>query len=226
MYTILKYTAFIVLLMESCTNKQNTLFEKVTAQYANIYFNNKITPSDAVNAFTFTNFYNGGGVGIGDFNKDGLQDVFFTGNQESCRLYINKGDFKFEDITQAAGVSTDRWCTGVSVADVNQDGWDDIYICVASHPTFKNTRNLLFINQKTANPTFKEEAQLYGLDYEGFTTQTVFFDYDLDGDLDAYMLNTAPDVQNPNVLRPAINNGTYPSTDKLFRNEGLKEGHF
>ncbi len=215
---------FITLALLSCS-KEDTLFQKVDADDSEIHFINKITPDDSLNAFTFTNFYNGSGVGVGDFNHDSLPDLFFAANQVSSRLYINEGNnngepFKFQDLTEAAGVTTDRWCTGVSIVDINQDGWDDIYLSVAAHKTFKNSRNLLFINQKTKNPTFKEEAAKYGLDFAGFTTQTAFFDYDLDGDLDAFLLNTAPDLQSPNNLRPAINDGRYPSTDRLFRNEG------
>jgi enediyne biosynthesis protein E4 len=217
------FTMF-TLLIWGCQKKSDTLFEKISAQQSQIHFNNKLTPTETLNAFTFTNYYNGGGIGVGDFNKDSLPDLFFSGNQVSCRLYLNQGNFQFEDITDKAGVTTDRWCTGVSIIDINQDGWDDIYVSVAHHSSFKNTRNLLYINQKTPTPTFKEEAQLYGLDYDGFTTQTAFFDYDLDGDVDAYMLNTAPDLQNPNILRPAVNNGTYPSTDKLFRNDHTATG--
>ncbi len=212
-------------LLVGCQNDPATLFKKIDADDSNIHFINKISPNDTLNAFTLTNFYNGGGVGVGDFNHDSLPDLFFTANQVSSRLYINEGNrngkpFKFRDQTEVAGVTTDRWCTGVSVVDINQDGWDDIYLSVAKTPVSDLSRNLLFINQRTQEPTFKEEAGRYGLAFEGFTTQTVFFDYDLDGDLDAFLLNTAPDVQNPNNLRPAINNGTYPSTDRLFENEG------
>ena len=207
-----------------CHTKPKRLFEKIDADESGIQFTNTLTPTDSLNAFTFTNFYNGGGVGVGDFNRDGRPDLFFTGNQESCRLYMNQtpagqSNFRFKDVTDAAGVRTNRWCTGVSVVDINQDGWDDVYVCVAAHPTMRQVRNLLFINQKTASPTFREEAALYGLDYAGYTTQAAFFDYDLDGDLDAFLLNTAPDVQNPNYLRPAINDGSYPSTSRLFRND-------
>jgi len=215
---------FIVFLgLVGCQQNADTLFTKIEG--SGVHFTNALTPTDSLNAFTFTNFYNGGGVGVGDFNRDGRPDLFFTGNQESCRLYLNqtpKGTsaIQFTDITDQAGVRTDRWCTGVSVADVNADGWDDIYVSVAAHPALRQSRNLLFINQRTANPTFREEAAAYGLDYEGFTTQAAFFDYDLDGDLDVFLLNTAPDVQNPNYLRPAIHDGSSPSTDRLFRNEG------
>lgn len=209
---------------------RDTLFNQVDPDDSGVTFSNKLTPDSLLNAFTFTNFYNGGGVGVGDFNRDGKPDLFFTGNQVSCRLYLNQTEttigqlarLRFEDVTEAAGVQTDRWCTGVSVVDVNADGWDDIYVCVAAHPALKKTRNLLFINQRTANPTFREEAAKYGLDFEGFSTQATFFDYDRDGDLDCFLLNTAPDLQNPNYLRPAINNGSYPSTDRLFRNLTLE----
>ncbi|MEZ0485203.1 FG-GAP-like repeat-containing protein [Fibrella aquatica] len=201
------------------------LFDKIDASQSGLTFANTLTPNDSLNAFTFTNFYNGGGVGVGDFNHDGKPDLFFTGNQVSCRLYINQSNsqsgLSFADVTESAGIQTDRWCTGVSVVDINQDGWDDIYVSVATHQTMRQNRNLLFINQKTASPTFREEAKAYGLDFAGYTTQAAFFDYDLDGDLDAFLLNTAPDVQNPNYLRPAINDGSYPSTDRLYRNEGI-----
>ncbi len=206
--------------------KTDLLFEKITPAHSNIHFNNQLSPDATLNAFSFTNFYNGGGVGVGDFNHDGLPDLFFTGNQVSSELYLNRGNFKFESITEKAGVKTDRWCSGVSIVDINQDGWDDIYLSVAQGPGLKNSRNLLFINQKTSNPSFVESAQAYGLDYDGFTTQSAFFDYDLDGDLDAFLLNTAPDLQNPTTLRRQMNNGFYPSTDKLLRNEGIgKDGH-
>ena len=221
------YIILVLIFLAGCT-KDDTLFQKIDADDSGIQFINKITPNDSLNAFTFTNFYNGGGVGVGDFNHDSLPDLFFAANQETSRLYINEANrngepFKFKDLTEAAGVTTDRWCTGVSVVDLNQDGWDDIYLSVAAHKTFQNSRNLLFINQKTKEPTFKEEAAKYGLDFNGFTTQTAFLDYDLDGDLDAFLLNSAPDLQSPNNLRPAVNDGKYPSTDKLFRNEGKDE---
>ncbi|WP_077921083.1 FG-GAP-like repeat-containing protein [Spirosoma sp. 209] len=230
MYSMPKALVLFSILMAGgivgCQPKPEPLFDTIEASESGIDFANTLTPSDSLNAFTFTNFYNGGGVGVGDFNHDGKPDLFFTGNQESCRLYINQtpagsSDFRFADATDAAGLRTRRWCTGVSVVDINQDGWDDLYVSVAAHPALRETRNLLFINQKTASPTFREEAAAYGLDFAGYTTQAAFFDCDLDGDLDVFLLNTAPDLQNPNYLRPAINNGTYPSTGRLYRNEGF-----
>ena len=136
-----------------------------------------------VNEYT----YMGGGVGIGDFNNDGLQDIFFAGNQVSSKLYINKGNLRFEDITQKAGVPTNTWCTGVSVVDINNDGWPDIYVSVSGRVAGIREKILLFINQH--NLTFKEEAAEYGLADTSYSTQAVFFDYDKDGRLDMYLLN-------------------------------------
>lgn len=218
---------FILLasMLLTCQKEQH-LFDKISPSRSGIHFNNQLTPNTELNAFTFTNFYNGGGVGVGDFNHDGLPDLFFTGNQVSSALYLNQGNFQFKDITESAGLKTERWCSGVSVIDINQDGWDDIYVSVAQGPGLKSSHNLLFINQKKTNPSFVESASAYGLDYDGFTTQSAFFDYDLDGDLDAFLLNTAPDLQNPSTLRRTMNNGNYPSSDKLYRNEGPgPDGH-
>ncbi|RYU94304.1 VCBS repeat-containing protein [Emticicia agri] len=214
-----------LLFLSGCKTEPNKLFEKLSGSKTGVDFINTLKDNENLNAFTFTNFYNGGGVGIGDFNNDGFDDIFFTGNQVSCELYMNKGDLKFEKITKAAGLTTDRWCNGVSIVDINNDGWDDIYISVAYHPSMANTHNLLYINQKTPVPTFKETAAAYGLDYAGYSTQAAFFDYDIDGDLDVFLLNTSPDTQNPSYLRPPINDGSHPSTSKLFQNYGIADNH-
>lgn len=224
----MKPTLIILLcltLLSGCRTNTNKLFEKLPGSETGIDFINTLKSGEDLNAFTFTNFYNGGGVGIGDFNNDGLDDIFLTGNQVSSELYLNKGQFRFGKITKEAGLTTDRWCNGVSVVDINNDGWDDIYISVAYHPSMANTRNLLFINQKTPTPSFKEAAADYGLDYAGYSTQAAFFDYDIDGDLDVFLLNTSPDTQNPSYLRTSINDGTHPSASKLFENYGLINGH-
>lgn len=218
-------TLAYLLFLSGCNTKPNKLFEKISSSKTGVDFVNRLEANEDLNAFTFTNFYNGGGVGIGDFNNDGLDDIFFTGNQVSCELYLNKGQLKFEKITKQAGLTTDRWCNGVSIVDINNDGWDDIYISVAHHPSMSKTQNLLYINQKTPIPTFKEAAAAYGLDYAGYSTQAVFFDYDIDGDLDVFLLNTSPDIQNPTYLRPAINDGSHPSTSKLLQNYTLIDGH-
>ncbi|WP_420148029.1 VCBS repeat-containing protein [Spirosoma sp.] len=213
--------------LNACQTSTPTLFEQLSSSQTHITFSNTLTPSEALNGFTFTNFYNGGGVGVGDVNNDGFADVFFTGNQVSCRLYLNQGNqtkdaFSFDDITESAGLTTDRWCSGVAMTDINQDGWLDIYVSVASHSALQRTENLLFINQglKNGKPVFREMAKAYGLADPAFTTQSAFFDYDRDGDLDVFLLNTAPDFQNPSHVRPVVSNGTHPSTGRLYRNEG------
>ncbi|GAB3890694.1 VCBS repeat-containing protein [Larkinella knui] len=217
----------LTVLCTACRQSEPPLFEQLPSGKTGITFANNLQPTDQLNAFSFTNFYNGGGVGVGDVDNDGKPDVFFGGNQVSCRLYLNRIDstthqWKFEDVTEAAGLTTNRWCTGISMADVNGDGWLDIYVSVARHAALPHSENLLFINQgvKKGKPVFREMAAAYGLADAAFTTQAAFFDYDLDGDLDAYLLNTGPDLQNPNYLRPTINDGSYPSTGKLYRNEG------
>lgn len=174
----------------SCkTKKSETLFEEVNTS---IDFTNKLVESDAFNVFKYRNFYNGGGVATGDLNNDGLPEVFFTANQSANKLYLNKGNFEFEDITQKAGITYDgEWSTGVVFVDINADGWLDIYVCNAGNMLQKEKRkNKLYLNNK--NNTFTEAAAQYGLDNDGYSTQASFFDYDLDGDLDCFLVNNSP----------------------------------
>ncbi|HET7118887.1 MAG TPA: VCBS repeat-containing protein, partial [Hanamia sp.] len=180
---------FFVVNLFSCTTspkREGLYFNILPASETGIDFKNTIVENDSTNMFVNEYTYMGGGVGIGDFNNDGLEDIFFAGNQVSSRLYINKGNFHFEDITKKAGVSTDSWCTGVSVIDINNDGWPDIYVCVSGKVPGSKRRNLLFINQR--NLTFKEEAAEYGLADTSYSTQAVFLDYDKDGRMDMYLL--------------------------------------
>ena len=204
--------------------KQNQLFSFLSSDKSGINFTNTIDetklPGDALNEFA----YMGGGVGIIDVNNDGLKDLFFCGNQVSSKLYLNKGDNKFEDITQSAGVSTNDWISGVSVVDINADGYDDIYLCTYGKTLGTHSSNLVFINQH--NNTFKEEAADYGLADTSYSTQAVFFDYDKDGDLDMYLANYMLNASySANYLFPKNLSGYSPANDKLYRNDGNKNGH-
>ena len=166
---------------------QKTGFTKVFDQTSNITFSNDITENDSVNITMYDYLYNGGGVGVGDFNNDGLQDLFFTGNFVDDKLYINKGDFVFEDVTASAGINKNGWSTGVCIFDVNGDGLDDIYVCRSGW--FKDSeklKNVLYVNQ--GNLKFIEQSEKYGLDLIGHHTQAAPLDFDRDGDLDLYVM--------------------------------------
>ena len=185
-----------------------------------VTFSNNLVYTDTLTVLDFEYLYNGGGVGIGDINNDGLQDIYFSGNMTSGKLYLNKGDWKFEDITEQAGVATSVWVNGVSMVDINQDGFKDIYLCVAgTRNTPKDkTNNLLFINN--GNSTFTESAALYGLQGTGHNIQSTFLDYDRDGDLDVYLLRNAFVEYSRNRARPKSVKGESSTTDQLYRNNG------
>lgn len=179
-----------LLLSIGCREKVEKPFELL--QDTGIDFSNDLLESDSFNIIQYLYYYNGGGVAAGDVNNDGLPDLFFTGNETSNRLYLNQGDFQFKDITRTAGVgSTTEWSTGVSMVDINGDGWLDIYVCQLGDYKGKKGRNRLYINQgeQADGVVFREAAADYGLDFSGFATQAAFFDFDLDGDLDVYLLN-------------------------------------
>ena len=197
-------------------------FSFLPSSETGIDFKNTITENDSLNMFVNEYTYMGGGVGVGDFNNDGLEDIFFAGNQVSSQLYINKGNMKFENITQKAGVATSSWCTGVSIVDINNDGWPDIYVCVSGRVPGQKRKNLLFINQH--NLTFKEEAEEYGLADTSFSTQAVFFDYDKDGRLDMYLLNHNLNDNRPNDIILNKIDSNSQAADKLFHNEGIPTG--
>ena len=174
----------------SCKEKQDeSLFQLMDK--TGIDFNNKVEDGKTENSFLFRNFYNGGGVAIGDINNDGKADVFFTSNMGDNKLYLNKGNWQFEDITPNTGFRQDSmWSTGVVLVDINHDGWLDIYVCNSGHMSSGNRRNKLYINNH--NLTFTESAREYGLDISAYSTQVSFFDYDLDGDLDCFLINNSP----------------------------------
>ena len=221
----LRTTLYALLLFCSCSKPANTLFKLHAASETGIDFTNTITESDSINILNQANLYNGGGVGIGDFNQDGKEDVYFAGNMVSNKMYLNKGDFKFEDITEAAKVSGDgHWCTGVSVVDINADGKLDMYVSASFRRDTIRRTNLLYINQgnnAAGIPTFKEAAKAYGLADTGYSTQGVFFDYDQDGDLDMYLVtNCIEDKKTPIRYRPKVVDGSALNTDRLYRNNG------
>ncbi|MDB5247948.1 MAG: RNA-binding protein [Segetibacter sp.] len=208
--------------LSGCRNE--TLFELIPATKSGIRFNNSITDNDTFNVLDVENIYNGGGVGIADFNNDGLQDIYFTGNMVPNKLYLNKGNFKFEDITEVAGVSGNgKWCRGISTIDINNDGLMDLYVSSTLLPDPIKRENLLYINKgldEKGIPQFSNEAATYKLNDTSHTTMAAFFDYDNDGDLDVYLLvNEIIKDQFPNTFRPISKNGQHPSTDKLFRND-------
>ncbi|MCF6214233.1 MAG: FG-GAP-like repeat-containing protein [Flavobacteriaceae bacterium] len=211
----------VVLLQYSCENKNsdNTIFIKLEKSKTGIDFSNNLIETDSLNYLNYAYIYMGGGISAGDINNDGLIDLFFTGNMVSNKLYLNKGNLKFEDISKQAGVLGDnRWFTGVTMADVNNDGYLDIYCSVGGK--FKPKENLLYINN--GNLTFTESAKKYGLDDIGNSIQATFFDYDLDGDLDLYVANYPPtrfDAPN-NFYQFKMHNTKDIETDKLFRNDG------
>lgn len=214
-----KAFGFLTLLIFSfsCKKKEDpSLFELLPADRTGIEFENSLTSTDELNILEYLYFYNGGGVAAGDINNDGLIDLYFTGNQVPNKLYLNKGNFKFEDITDKAKVDGARgWSTGVTMADVNGDGLLDIYVSQVGDYKGLKGRNRLYINQ--GDETFIDLAQEYGVDFVGFSTQAVFFDMDRDGDLDMYLLNHS--IKSPEVFSQSINRKkSDPNGDKLYKN--------
>ena len=218
-----------LLILVSCSNKQKAdkLFTRLESSYTGIDFANNISYNEKFNPYTFRNFFNGAGVAIGDINNDSLPDIFFCSNQQSNKLYINKGNFEFEDVSKQSGILSDSvWCTGVSMADVNGDGLLDIYVCKSGDIDSRNRSNSLYINTTVKNSgqiSFKEQAHEYGLDHKGLSTHAAFFDYDNDGDLDCYLLtNSFRSISNYNLIKDQRKIPDSLGGNKLLRNDNNK----
>src|SRR5216117_1861539 len=202
------------------------LFTLLPSSYTGVRFENRLTDTRDLNVFTYRNYYNGGGVALGDLTGDGLPEIVLTSNQGGTRLYLNEGKVRFRDVTEAAGLKSKGWTTGVTLADVNGDGRLDIYICHAGLGDSRLRANELYINQglnAAGVPTFIEQAAAYGVADTGYSTQAVFFDYDRDGDLDLFVINNSPrpvvsfELKNTRTVRDPLGGA------KLYRNDG---GHF
>lgn len=221
------YIICVWMLIASCGSKQeikDPMFRSLNGENTGIHFRNNLVYNKAFNLFKYMYFYNGSGVGAGDFNQDGKTDLFFGSNQGRNRLYLNQGELKFADHTSDAGIPDDGgWTTGISVVDINNDGMLDIYVCrVGDFETLKGKNQLLINkgNNKDGVPQFADEAGAYGLDFSGFSTQAAFFDYDQDGDLDMFLMNHS--VHQNGTFKPRADflNTYHPlSGDRFFRNE-------
>jgi hypothetical protein len=197
---------------------EKSLFRLLSADFSGVNFNNAVVENDTFNMVDYFYVYNGGGVALGDINNDSLLDIYFTGNMVNDRLYINKGNLQFEDISESAGILFHGWSTGVTMVDINNDGFLDIYVCRSGNYTPEERKNLLFVNN--GDMTFTERAQDFGIADQSFSTQAAFFDYDKDGDLDLYLLNHTNEVRNPNQVRPLVTDGSGLSNDRLYENNG------
>jgi len=230
--SLMRYSLIALLFLSSCTSKEAShLFTQLDKESTGIDFQNTLYDGEALNVINYIYFYNGGGVAIGDINNDGLPDILFTGNMVHNRLFLNKGNFKFEDITEKSGIAApafEGWATGATMVDINGDGKMDIYICRSADANPARRKNLLFINNGPdpgtdphSAPSFTEKAAEYGLADEGFSTQAAFFDYDKDGDLDLFLINhslhqyTTGAVDNPGWRKES-----QPAFEcKLYRND-------
>ncbi len=222
-------TIFLITFLTGCnfsesieSTDDHALFKLHKPDDTQIYFENALHETDTFNSIFYEYYYNGAGLAIGDINNDGLSDIFFGANMKKSRLYLNKGNFLFEDITESSGINTlGSWVTGINMVDLNQDGWLDIYLCVGGN-IIDDYRNLLYINNGASGDlTFTEQAEKAGLDDDGYSTQAAFFDYDRDGDLDVYILTSSMNIPNKNSIRGPKGDGSMRNTDRLYKNNGF-----
>ena len=217
------FSLIIVVSFLACSDKKSSVFTHLDESKTGISFKNTIFEDGPLNVANYIYFYNGNGVAIGDINNDGLQDILFTGNMVKKRLYLNKGNFTFENITDKAGIAEKQgWCTGATMADVNNDGKLDIYICRSADVDPEKRKNLLFINN--GDLTFSEKAAEYGLADNGYSTQASFFDYDKDGDLDCFVINHSTTKYTAGIQENADLRKEYNPdfASKLYRNDDVK----
>lgn len=215
---------FPVLIYFTSCQPEKGRFVKHSPNETGVRFANEIREDDSINIFDFANIYNGGGVGVGDFNNDSLPDLYFTGNMVSNKMYLNQGGFKFEDVTEASRTNGGgAWSRGVSVVDINNDGWLDLYVCATARHDPRQRINMLYVNQglnAEKKPVFREQAAEYGLADTSSSTMAYFFDYDNDEDLDLFIaVNHIIRDEYANKFRKRNLNGEHPSTGKLFRND-------
>lgn len=213
-----------ILISISCSQQPSTLFKLLPPEATGVNFRNDIFENQEYNILNFTYLYNGGGVSVGDFDKNGYTDLFFTGNMVNNALYLNKGDWTFEDVTEIAGVETaGKWMYGSAVVDINNDGWLDLYVCASIAGQEEARRNVLYVNQglnEEGIPTFLEKAKEYGIDDTGHSSQAAFFDYDRDNDLDLFLLSNSKVQGIPSTYKAKVDDGSSDNTDRLYRNNG------
>ncbi|MEM9674287.1 MAG: VCBS repeat-containing protein [Bacteroidota bacterium] len=210
---------YLLCLLTNACQQNTAVFEQLSPKETGIGFNNELVEDSIYNVYSYMNIYTGAGVAAGDVNNDGLPDLYFSGNQVSSRLYLNQGNLQFTDVTESAGLVNNHWGTGVTMVDINQDGWLDIYVCVSGIGSDQDRANLLYINQQDG--TFSEEAEAYGLADSRQVMHATFLDYDRDNDLDAFLIvNPTDSVFQVDTIKPRKTKGQSSSTDVLYRNDG------
>ncbi len=218
------YTAIMLVFIIACKRKDPPLFKQISSTESGITFSNTINENEMLNMINYQYLYNGGGVGIGDFNNDSLPDIYFTASLQPNKLYLNKGNLKFEDVTATAGVEGEKkWCRGVTVVDINNDGLLDMYVAAAAWQNPELKKDILYVNQgvdvSTGIPRFKNQAAEYGLVDTASTHMSAFFDYDNDGDLDLYVVVNDLNNEYPSTFRKIRDDGSGFTNDILYRND-------